>query len=111
MIATIYADCTDNVVLCGDFNSPGDSSTTIDSCLAVALSSFNLIQYVDVPTHYDPKPNVLDLLASGNPATFSGVNVDPAGRISDHCIVTATFNVRPSVRRHTRRATSNRSTQ
>jgi hypothetical protein len=42
---------------------------------------------------------VLDLLASGNPATFSGVNVDPAGRISDHCIITATLNVRPSVRR------------
>jgi len=42
---------------------------------------------------------VLDLLASGNPATFSGVNVDLAGRISDHCIVTATLNVRPSVRR------------
>jgi len=47
IIASLNAECTDNIVLCGDVNCPGSVSSFVDVGLAEMLDSLGLTQLVD----------------------------------------------------------------
>ena len=91
VIAAVGADCSDNIIVCGDLNCPGVDSTHVDDELAAALDSFGLFQLIRSPTRSD---NVLDVLASVNPTAVFGAQVSDACYISDHRLITANIIVR-----------------
>ena len=90
-IASLNANYTDNLVVCGDVNCPGPTTSSVDVGLAEMLDSLGLTQLVGSPTHDN---NLLDVLALTSSTLITNVAVDDAGLISDHRIVTANVNVR-----------------
>ena len=86
IIALLSAECTDNVVVCGNLNCPGPAPEQVDVRLAAAFESLGLSQLVSAATRDD---SLLDVRATSSPAVLSGVDVDDAGQISDHRLVTA----------------------
>ena len=86
VIALLTAECADNIVVCGDLNCPGPLPDQVDAHLATALDSLGLSLLVSAATRNE---SLLDVLASSSPTLLSGVDVDDAGQISDHRLVTA----------------------
>ena len=91
VIASLNANSTDNLVVCGDVNCPGPTPSSVDVALAEMLDSLGLTQLVGSPTRDN---NLLDVLASTSSTLITNVAVDDAGLISDHRIVTANVTVR-----------------
>ena len=81
---------TDRVVLCGDFNCPGGSSTIIDPDLSVVLNTFGLTQHVNEPTRND---NLLDLIATDSSLAVDNCSVADVHSVSDHRLVVASLAV------------------
>ena len=50
VIAALGADCSNNIIVCGDLNCPGVDGTHVDNELAAAFDSFGLFQLVQSPT-------------------------------------------------------------
>ena len=86
IIALLSAECTDNIIVCGDLNCLGPAPEQVDVRHAAAFESLGLSQLVSAATRED---SLLDVLATSSPALLSGVDVDDAGQISDHRLVTA----------------------
>ena len=82
VIALLTAECADNIVVCGDLNCPGPLPDQVDARLAAAFNSLGLSVLVNAATRDE---SLLDVLAS----SLSGVDVDDAGQISNHRLVTA----------------------
>jgi hypothetical protein len=91
IIASLGVECTDNIVLCGDLNCPGVDGSHVDAGLETTLDSLGLTQFVNSTTRCT---SLLDVLASSSTALVSNVNVDDAGRMYDHCLVTANITTR-----------------
>ena len=81
VIASLNANSTDNLVVCGDVNCPGPTTSSVDVRLAEMLDSLGLTQLVGSPTRDN---NLLDVLASTSSTPITNVAVDDAGLISDH---------------------------
>ena len=79
------------LVICGDFNCPGQAAS-VDERLLDVLESRDLVQHVDQPTHKDR--NMLDLL----------IDLDGADVVAEVTVVDAGLSVRPLYRadRHPR---------
>ena len=50
VIASLNANSTDNLVVCGDVNCPGPTPSSVDVALAEILDSLGLTQLVGSPT-------------------------------------------------------------
>jgi len=75
------------VILCGDLNCPGDSSTTIDDHLSQVFSDLGFIQHIQSPTRGS---NLLDIITSCSfDSIISSASVQPSHEISDHNLITA----------------------
>jgi len=68
VIASLGAECSDNIVLCGDLNCPGVDSEHLDAGLENALDALDLTQFVHAPTRGD---SLLDIVASATSALVS----------------------------------------
>jgi len=83
--------------LTGDFNCAGNTSTTIDDRLSIALSEFNLVTVNSQPTRFDKRrgvENLLDLIIeSDTDKLFHSVRTMSV-TFSDHCLVTARLRVK-----------------
>jgi len=78
------------LVICGDFNCPGQAAS-VDERLLDVLESRDLVQHVDQPTHKDR--NMLDLLIDLDGAdVVAEVTVVDAG-LSDHFVVLTDIHV------------------
>jgi hypothetical protein len=86
----------DQFVMCGDFNCPGDNSTSIHADLSSLLDTHGLQQSVTTATRRTPTvSNVLDLLISRSmSAVIQNVSVQPSHEVSDHDLVTWTLAMR-----------------
>jgi len=91
VIASLNANSTDNLVVCGDVNCPGPTPSSVEVGLAEMLDSLGLTQLVGSPMRDN---NLLDVLASTSSTLITNVAVDDAGLISDHRIVTANVTIR-----------------
>jgi len=80
----------EETLLCGDFNCPGNTSTTIDTRLSQLISDHNFTQYVTESTRGHPG-NILDLIIGRiGGLAVTNVNTTEVG-FSDHNLVT--FNI------------------
>src|ERR1043165_6204300 len=79
-------------LICGDFNCPGNSPSTIDHRLSNILFSYNVTQRINTPTRTGASSgNLLDLLIQHeDDDPIKDVSVSDPG-ISDHCLITATL--------------------
>ena len=74
------------IITCGDFNIHVEDSADHNSTRFVELvNSFDLTQHVKQPTHQHG--GTLDLILSSSNYPVKDVNVDPAGIVSDHSLV------------------------
>jgi len=81
------------VVVGGDFNIAAQDVTDADSCrLSSILSSFDMVQHVDRPTHRCG--NMLDLVMTPADRPLSAVTVQPPGLIADHSLVISQLPVK-----------------
>ena len=90
---------TDRLVVCGDFNCPGDGPTSIDPDVSAVFDSLNLVQHVHAPTRLD---NLLDLVVTDQQLVVKQVQVDDAGLVSDHRLVCVMVSARLLFRRPVR---------
>ena len=84
LIANIYVDTIGNLLLCGDMNCPGSGSDRVNDDLSILLSSFKLIELVHKSTRCK---NLLDVVATDDPAAVLDLKVYDCGLISDYCLV------------------------
>lgn len=79
------------IVICGDFNCPGDSYSSISTHLSHTLDSFNFTHQVTSPTRNN---NILDIIASNSPTLILSTSVVSSHHISDHSLVTTVMNIK-----------------
>jgi hypothetical protein len=99
LLTTLGMDAVNRLIICGDFNLPGNSPNTIDDELSELLHSTSFAQFVDVPTRYDThhdKWSLLDLVISSSSASFltSPVSVTSSHEISDHSLLVANLSTK-----------------
>jgi hypothetical protein len=94
----------DQFVMCGDFNCPGDNSTSIHADLSSLLDTHGLQQSVKTATRRAPTvSNVLDQLISRSmSAVIQNVSAQPSHEVSDHDLVTWTLATRERPSRQVR---------
>ena len=61
-LTTLGIDAVNRLIICGDFNLPGNSPDTIDDELTELLHSTSFAQFVDAPTRYDTHHDKWSLL-------------------------------------------------
>jgi len=89
-INSLRADTDGDLLLLGDFNSPGmnwctmTASSLRSSALCDSLFAKNLIQLVEEKTHV--QGNILDLICSNCVDRISNISIDP-NLISDHHLI------------------------
>jgi len=95
IIAVLSSECTDNIIVCGDMNCPGETETSVDSDLSECFASLGLDQLVKEPTRCLPGvSNLLDVFATSDTTLVDNVSVTSADYLSDHCMITADVEVR-----------------
>ena len=98
LLTTLGIDAVNRLIICGDFNLPGNSSNTIDDELSELLHSTSFVQFVDAPTRYDThhdKWSLLDLVISSSASILtSPVSVTSSHEISDHSLLLANLSTR-----------------
>ena len=78
------------VLIGGDLNIHVECQTDKDAVrLADLLASFDMVQHVHSPTHQ--RGGTLDLVITFSDCKIENIDVDPAGVISDHGLVTCTI--------------------
>ena len=86
------------LIICGDFNLPGNSPDIIDDELTELLHSTSFAQFVDAPTRYDThhdKWSLLDLVISSSTSFLtSPIFVTSSHEISDHSLLLANLSTR-----------------
>jgi hypothetical protein len=87
--AATTAISTDRLVVCGDFNSPGATPSTIRGDLSTTIDAFGLKQLVTSPTHSGPHgDSLLYLVVTGKDSTpIDNLAVCNTYGLSDHCLV------------------------
>ena len=94
-LADVCSNDSAPVVICGDFNCPGQDSHTIATHLNDVLDSYNFIQQVNQPTRNN---SILDIVATNTLSFLSNTSVISSHHISDHSLITVHINVnRPSL--------------
>lgn len=78
------------VILCGDYNCPGNKPGTITKKLEDILDSHNFTQHVHKPTRQN---NLLDILATNTPHLINSTSVISSHNISDHSLVKSSLNL------------------
>ena len=76
---------SESLILCGNFNCPGDNGQSVSDGLDEVQVSSGLKQHVRQPTR---GANLLDIVASSDPKLVRDVFVVDCGRASDHNLVT-----------------------
>jgi len=84
VLSTVVA-ASDRLLIVGDFNCLGPTSTTIYPPLAELLDCMDMTQHVQSATRAQ---NLLDLLITDPSLAITGVRVDDAGLVSDHRLFT-----------------------
>jgi len=79
-----------DMLLCGDLNCAGDASG-MDPLVDDLLTSRQLVQHVDEPTHRDG--NMLDLVITAETSTLSGKLTVTDPGICDHKLIAADLQV------------------
>ena len=82
-LTTLGIDAVNRLIICGDFNLPGNSPDTIDDELTELLHSTSFAQFVDAPTRYDThhdKWSLLDLVISSSTSFWPHQFLSPAHR-------------------------------
>ena len=86
------------MLLCGDFNIPGRTSTEIDEDLAALFNVHNLLQHVGTPTRRHTatgRKNTLDMLiASRQSKIVSKIEVTNSHKLLDHSMVTCQLDMK-----------------
>jgi hypothetical protein len=89
------------LVICDDFNLPGDSQCTCDDSLTALLDTLGYQQMVTSPTRHDPatvKDNILDLLITHHPLSqqplVSNVQILDSHDLSGHSVVACELSTR-----------------
>jgi Reverse transcriptase (RNA-dependent DNA polymerase)/Endonuclease-reverse transcriptase len=87
--AATTAISTDRLVVCGDFNCPGATASTIRDDLSTTIDAFGLKQLVTSPTHSGPYgDSLLDLVITAKDSTLlDNLAVCNTHGVSDHCLV------------------------
>ena len=67
-LATLISNTTDRLILCGDFNCPGDDGTCVNDGLQGVLESFKLVFHINEPTRAGI---LLDIIVSDDPGLVS----------------------------------------
>jgi len=81
------------VVISGDFNLPAQDSTDVDTRrLNSLLSSFDMVQHVNSPTHR--LGNTLNLVVTFADHPPTAVTVQPPGAIADHSLIVSQLPVK-----------------
>jgi len=88
LLFELAAISTDRLLLCGDINTPGPDSVSVDRAVAELLDEHGLVQHVRSPTRLNPD-HLLDVLASESSLSVSDVRVKSAQGVSDHQLVVA----------------------
>ena len=98
LLTTLGIDAVNRLIICGDFNLPGNSPNTIDDELTKLLHSTSFAQFVDAPTRYDThhdKWSLLDLVISSSTSFLtSPISVTSSHEISDHSLLLANLSTR-----------------
>ena len=84
LVANIYVDFAGNLLLLGDLNSPDSSPDTVGDDLCELLMTINLTEFVREQTR---GKNLLDVVATDDPAAALDMTVDDCGLISDRRLV------------------------
>jgi len=81
------------VVIGGDFNLPAQDNTDVDTRhLSSLLSSFDMVQHINSPTHR--YGNILDLVVTFADRPPTAVTIQPPGAIADHSLVVSQLPVK-----------------
>ena len=98
LLTTLGIDTVNRLIICGDFNLPGNSPDTIDDELTELLHSTSFAQFVDAPTRYDThhdKWSLLDLVISSSTSFLtSPISVTSSYEISDHSLLLANLSTK-----------------
>ena len=98
LLATLGTDAADHLMISGDFNLPGTSSSEIDDDLADLLNSTGFTQHISSPTRHDSnhtKSSLLDLIITPSTSTFiSTTSVVSSHEISDHDLALANLTTK-----------------
>ena len=79
-----------SIILCGDFNCPGNDPSQINPQLHSTLDSCNFTQHVNEPTRGD---KLLDIIATDNPSLITSSSIINSRHVSDHSLVKCTLNI------------------
>jgi len=90
LLSCVTVESSARLVLCGDFNCPGNDGRINDN-LDDVLTSCGLQQHVLQPTR---DHNLLDIVATSDPEVVQDVCVVSSGDASDHCLITAKLQSR-----------------
>ena len=97
IVALISADSKARIY---DMNCLGCDCNHINSDLVSLFGSFCLKEHINIPIRGD---NLFDIFATKGQVSVSGLVVDDARLISDHCLVYAKLRSRPLLRKSTYR--------
>ena len=79
IIASLTAECTDDILVYGAANCPGRDDSSVDTELSDGLDSVGLTQLVTQPTRQLPGvANLLDIVAVSNVSRVTNVSVSEA---------------------------------
>jgi len=93
LLTTVGQGCSERLIVCGDFNMPGDDPASIDERLSTLIEVHGYKQHVTQPTRGH---NLLDLLITPAPAPAPLVNnvaVLSSHGMSDHHLVACDLSV------------------
>jgi Reverse transcriptase (RNA-dependent DNA polymerase)/Endonuclease-reverse transcriptase len=100
LLVSIGLSHNERLLVCGDFNMPGEDANTIDDRLSALLDEHGYQQHINVPTRRDPctqRENILDvLITSQSPvqSVVSNIEVCKSHGMSDHDLITCNLNVK-----------------